>query len=460
MKISVNAASAGSGKTWQSKQLIRLKDKDKFLVVVPSIKLANEYSDVGYVIHSETTDNVSSEVFMNLDKRVIIITHQAFLRNKSKQTVCRNRHIIQDEEMGVMDQVEMRLKIHLPWIDMFNYAPWGRWFILSPNTAKLAVYYDDADTMDNIEVINSMLHTPQVMYIESDDFEMAQTAYRYISPDIYAEAKSITINSANFKNLMQYHIWKNIFEVEFEFTKEFVKYEAPNLQFHHAEQRYNSINYNKENGDIRGQVIHYCQQLAKDKQVVYVDNNNMKNITARNFERIKHNAHGLNEFSETEHIAFLSAINYNNTRIKDITEQVGITSDQLRHANLGEMAHQIIMRGSLRNSRTSLRERECHVYLMEQELCFYLMSEVFNCPMSITIPNTTRSQTLEVITAADSQKACAIKNAYPEKYRGVKKYSVHELMKMNIWNFTSARGKILAHYKDFWDEQPDEKWYV
>ena len=460
MKISVNAASAGSGKTFNSKNLIRLKTNDKFLVIVPSINLANEYKDVGYVIHSETTENVSSEVYMNLDKRVIIITHQAFLLNKCKNVVCRSRHIIQDEEMKVYEQFEMRLKIHLQWEDMFYQKPSGRWFELTPNIVKMSGYYDDADTMDNIEVLNSMLHTPQLIYVISNDFEIGQTGYKYISPDIYKEAKSITINSANFRNLMQYHVWKNIFKTEFEFTREFVKYEAPNLQFHMASQKYNSINYNKEHPDIRAQVIHYCQQIAGDKPVVYVDNNNFGNIECRNWTRIKHNAHGLNAFSETEHIAFLSAINYNNTRIKDICEHVEITSDQLRNATLGEMAHQIIMRGSLRNARSSLRDRDCNVYLMEKELTYYLMNEVFNCPMSNVIPNTERGEPIKVITASDNNKAIAIRNMYPEKYKNEKKYSVHELMELNIWNFTSARGKILAHLKEYWDDQSEDKWYL
>ena len=461
MKIIVNAASAGSGKTFNSKNVIRLKDKEKFLVIVPSINLANEYADVGTVIHSENaTDSVSAEVFANLDKRVIIITHKAFLLNKFKHVICGQRHIIQDEEMTVYSQFDIRLKIHLPWKDMFTYTPSGRWFKLTPNLKPLAIYLADADTMDNTEVINQVLHTPQVIYILSDDLETAQTAYQYISPDIFNKSKSITLNSANFKNLMQYHIWKNMFGVEFEFAREFVKYDAPNLQFYNAEQKYNSITYNKDHEDIRAQVISFTQKIVTTNPLIYVDNNNFKKVEIPNWTRIKHNAHGLNAFSQVEHIAFLSAINLNNTLISYITEHVEITADQLRNATLGEMAHQIIMRGSLRNGRNTDRNNKCNVFLMEKMLTWYLMSEVFNCPMNISIPNTEREEkSITRITQADTNKALAIRNMFPEKYITPKKYSVHELMALSIWNFTSARGKILKHLSEFWDAQGEAKWY-
>lgn len=460
MRYSVNAGNAGSGKTHYSKQRIMLST-EKFLVIVPSIALADQYAEVGHVIHTENSnEGVSKEVFARINERVLVITHQAFLKNTNKKAVCDNRHIIQDEAMTVQKHFDLRLKIHIAWDDMFSYKPKGSWLQLTANITKINEYILDADTMDNITLLNELVSTPQIIYVRTTDLQEMQTAYSYISPTIYDGALSVTINCANFRNVIQYYVWSKIFSVEFSFIKDFQKYEANGLQLHVADQNVNALTYNKEDPLIRLRVIDYCQLMSIGNPVVYVDNNSNEDVPNEVWTRIKHNAHGLNEFSNVKHIAFLSAINLNNTIISHITEHLSITPTQLRNAILGEMAHQIIMRGSLRQQNGLMRTSECHVYLMEESLAFYLMDEVFNCPIHISIPDSSRKGAEKKIpaTSQERNKARLIRKVHPTHYSDDKKYGVHELKRLPIWKMTGARGKILPENKEFWDNLPQSKW--
>ena len=101
--INVNATGCGRGKSTFNRHLITRNSDTRYLVIVPSLALANEYSTCGTVIHSENTKNVQQQIFRAIEAntRVIVITQKAFLDCPSKRLLCEHRTVIQDEHLEV-----------------------------------------------------------------------------------------------------------------------------------------------------------------------------------------------------------------------------------------------------------------------------------------------------------------------------------------------------------------------
>ena len=95
--------------------------------------------------------------------------------------------------------------------------------------------------------------------------------------------------------------------------------------------------------------------------------------TQTGWQRVNHNCHGINKLRDQAHIAILSAINYSGHVSAFLVDMAGMTEQQVRQSLIGEIAHQVIMRGALRSDNSN----ECHVYLMEMELAAYLQLQIF-----------------------------------------------------------------------------------
>lgn len=442
--FTVNAAGCGKGKSTDNKAFISTNQNSRFLIIVPSLALADEYKAYGTSITSETTKNVKQQIYRAIEAntRVIVITQKAFMDFESKTLLCTHRIVLQDEHLEPFYMCKWDMKNHTQWIDMFDVAATANdgWFEVKLNTGRAEQFIASCDMLDNKKFIADLLATPQLIYTNKPTVHAESVLFRVISPAIYEGADAVHIACANFKFTRQYHLWTALYDQKFRVTREFVPYCTPNLTIHFAFQKRNSKTFNRANTSIKDSVISYIK--SKCKTPVYVDNNVYD--TESGWQRVNHNCHGVNRFRDEAHIAILSAINYDNLVTAFFIDMVSMTSQQVRYSLIGEIAHQVIMRGALRSNNVN----ECHVYLMEMDLAAYLMNNIFlDCKHEI-ISDTERPDRGPVLTSLQRKKATLIRKNFSE-YKSV---PTDLLMKDDIWTFTNSNGKYSKLYLETIDE--------
>lgn len=428
----INAAGCGKGKSTDNKTLLTTNRSDKFLVVVPSIALANEYAQYGITITSDNSSNVKQGIAhaIRLNSRIIIITQKAFIDYENKSLLCNNRIILQDEHLEPLYTCKWQMDNHTGWLDMFELSPLpNNWFEVKLNIPRINEYLQTEDMLDNKQFVHDLIATPQRIITNKPTIDIDSVLLRVISPEIYTGALQVHIACANFKATRQYYLWNNMFSETFVFTREFELYNTPNLTIHFAEQERNSKTFNRSNDSIRNKFIEYVSEITTD--AVYVDNNVYENIDG--WSRVKHNCHGVNEFRNKKHIVVASAINYNNLIIGFLQEFAHMTTQQIRFSLIGEIAHQVIMRGTLRVNNTN----ECHVYVMETEVAKYLYGCIFNNASITSIDGTKRPDPELALTDQQRNKGAAIRR---EQGLTLQDWPTSRLISSKWWQICNSRG--------------------
>ncbi len=437
--ITVNATGCGRGKSTHNRQLITRNSDTRYLVIVPSLALANEYSLCGTVIHSENTKNVQQQIFLAIkaNTRVIVITQKAFLDCTSKLLLCEHRTVIQDEHLEVYYTCNWRMANHLDWLDMFSVSPCRQdgWYEVTIDNDRAQAFMANEDMLDDKQMIEDLLATHQRIFTNRPGLEADSMLFRLIDPGVYAGADSVHIACANFTATRQFHIWSKLFGTHFHVTQAFERYITPALTVHYAGQRYNSKTFNAQDSTIRTAVIEYIGQRCPSP--VYVDNN--CHDTQQGWQRVDHNCHGVNQYRNQQHVAFLSAINYSNLVSTYLRDVVGMETEEIRYALVGEMAHQIVMRGALRQDNGA----ECHVYVMEADLAAYLLAGIFAGAQECLIDGTDRPSKAPPKAGIDRKKACHIRRNF-EQFHAM---STDDLMKQPIWQMTNSNGRHLKPHR-------------
>lgn len=430
--ITVNATGCGRGKSTFNRQLITRNRDTRFLVIVPSLALANEYDTCGTVIHGENTKNVQKRIFgaINSNTRVIVITQKAFLDFPSKTLLCENRTVIQDEHLEVYYASPWEMANHRDWLEMFRVedSRYDGWYEVFIDTGLAQEFIATRDMIDNKQVVQDLLVTPQRIFTNRPKLENDSMLFRLISPEVYANAESVHVACANFTATRQFHIWSKLFDTGFHVDRAFERYATPTLTVHYADQRYNSKTFNARDSSIRDAVINYISQRCK--KPVYVDNNCYDD--QEGWQRVDHNCHGVNQFRNEQHIAFLSAINYNNLVSTFLQDVVGMSADEIRYALVGEMAHQVVMRGALRQDNKA----GCDVYVMEKDLAAYLLASIFDGAQECLIASTARPPKAPPMNAGERKKATLLR----KKFEHLKDMTGRELMNTFEWKTTNSNG--------------------
>jgi hypothetical protein len=105
---------------------------------------------------------------------------------------------------------------------------------------------------------------------------------------------------------------------------------------------------------------------------------------------------------------------------------------QVRNALVGEIAHQVIMRGALREKN----DNECQVYLMEAGLADYLTQCIFMGSTLTWIDGTNRPKCAAALTAVQRKKATLIRKNFPH----LSESPTDKLMLDPIWQQTNTNG--------------------
>ena len=437
--ITINAAGCGKGKSYDNKQLLSRNKQDRFLVIVPSISLANEYASYGTAITSENAENVKKSIAnaIRSNARILIITQKAFMDYENKTLLCSHRIILQDEHLEPLYTSKWVMDSHTAWLDMFIVSPSNvtEWHDVNLNYDRINEYLLTEDMLDNKQFINDLLATPQRIVTNKAFLDKDSLLFRVISPEIYAGADAVHIACANFKVTRQYNLWLNMFSESFRFTRDFELYNSPNLTIHYAEQERNSKTFNNNNSSIHDSFMKYVNDNATD--VVYVDNNVYTKVDG--WDRVKHNCHGINEFRNRKHIVIASAINYSNPIVGFLQDFAHMTTEQIRFSLIGEIAHQVAMRGTLRVDNNN----ECHIYVMETELAKYLYGCIFDNASIKMISDTARPDADAALTDIQRNKGAAIRKVHG---LDVLEWPTERLLKSEYWKNCSSRGFYVKSY--------------
>ena len=455
MKIEYYANGCGTGKTTRLKQLIQNHPMADILVIVPSIALAREYTECGTVVvgGNEEDRGVLARIADELEQKtkVLIITSAAFAMASFKDKLVKDRTVIQDESMDVVDGKKWKLNNHTQWIPMFELTDLDNgWFRVKFNEKSAKEFEKSADSLDNIKPIKELLSTPKDLWANNSSFDEHTTFFEVVSPAVYAGARKVIIACANFECTFQYKIWSNLYAIEFDCKEPFQPYLGKNTFIHSAEQKINSIMYNRRNPSIRHAVIDYTIKNAAGSKVVVVDNIENHESLPRAWAKVKHNCHGINEHRAAKHIAFLSAINFNTLTQAFLVDICKLESDEVSAALLGEMAHQVLMRGVLRQDN----DAECHFYLMSESLAFHLKLYLFPNAELVGIPNTAREEqareALTPISQVERNKARHIRKAYPQ----FNDIDIRTMKGHLCWDLLNDRGRVKRSVlRDFTGEQ-------
>lgn len=452
MKFKVNATGCGLGKTNSIIKSIKKNSNEKYLIIVPSVHLANEYASKlnTFSISTDSCNNVQSEISNRISDKILIITQKAFRDCAIKRTLCFQRNIIQDEEFSILSITKWVMNNHTEYLNMFSINSISKtWNLVNIDPVIIAKFISTEDIFDNKEYLKDLVSTPQQLYTNTKSVnELSNDSYllSVLSPSMYEGASRVYIACANFTRTQQYILWKNLFKVDFDVVNSFVPYKDKKVIIHWAEQYRNSKTYNSKNDSIRKAFIDYVNLNRNNEDVIYVDNNSNRDIP--NWVRLTHNCHGVNEFSEKAHIVIMSAINYNSFVINFFNEVVNISHEQIRYALIGELSHQISMRGILRKTNNN---RVCHIYVMEQELAMYLYS-LFDEAEQKNINGTKREK--KALTNAQLIKLSGIrKNAISSEFNNM---TNEQIMSHEVWRQTNARGiytkKYINHLKSLLNE--------
>lgn len=439
MLINIIESGCGSFKTQNNKTLIQQNPQSFFLVIVPSIELTKEYHKSGKIIHSDNSSNVqiALQEALQASHRVIITTHKAFLDCSFKDRLCRDRIVIQDEQLSIFQRQQFSDANHKGLMLAFTFE--DKWNELILDDAAVKSFITNKDSFDNINFVQDLINGPYKMWTN----QLENTEERFIcavlNPSCYNTATEVIITCANFTNTLQYKMWEHIFDQEFEVKRKFERYVTPNLTIHYAQQINNGKYYNLKNQNIRDAMIEYIGT----NDLIYVDNNCFKNTDKEGWDRATHNCAGMNEYRTLNNVVFLSALNYD-LKVQSFLGDIGrMSQDEIKVSLTGELLHQVAMRCSLRDDLNNT----CNIYLMDKTLALYASTFLFDKATLVEIDNTQRIKIEDAtkkfappVSQINMNKASAIRKKFPE-FKGM---SVAEIMGDKIWGKVTARGEFRA----------------
>ena len=362
--IQVDSRGCGEGKT-RSTIIPRIKNNiqagTKTLIVVPSKTLQGEYlshfnTDEITVINSDT--GRIYEQYQCSDTPVICITHQGFLQTPHQLFEKENWDLIIDEAIDPYASITFRThdSAGRVWIGFDQITKWAEQVPLNKPTTNPQPYFEltftESTAPDMIDrSLWQKLSNPN--YRKFSTWEIgenllnnrAETATIQFELDtaILQGWSSVWIAAAAFeRTFMGYWL-----QGKYEITKSFELHTAQ-AHWHIPSEEFSwSKNFKNKNPHIEKTFRTYIDTHRKGR-LIYNSNNDSTTIMPFG-SRIKHNAHGVNQYANLCDYAFMSAIKPHPQFRNFVRERCGLSNTQLEFAFAGYMAYQLLMRSSLRD---------------------------------------------------------------------------------------------------------------
>lgn len=442
--ITIDARGCGSGKTRgennnpNDNRSINFKinalieENEKVLVVLPGIELIKEYKEqfpYAKAIYSDIASNVSNELFNSIadGKRLIIITHKAFLQQKIHSGTKQHYHLIIDEAFDPWTEQTIsseKKDIIFDWEDhtVINDAYF--------NTDYCELEFVDLAT-NNItcdsNIVRDLTNSNWLNYVKWEQYlQLTSTGKKRVSviqelnPLIISGWQSTHIAAAAFNRTFLYH-WMTKHNIEFKVIYEFEKHQTPLLVYYPVlsnNKELKNSKYKKFNCPwIREQFNEFVSSV--DEPVIRLKNNSDKSGVFSSETCIKHNVAGLNNLSDTRNVSLESILNASPEMAAWFKNQLML--DDIYAARTGYLYYQVLMRSCLR------RNEEATIFTIDSRAILDINAYFENLDFNEFVINLPVSQQVLKEAPLTSTERSQVKR-YRDKHRGHSNLSPREVL--------------------------------
>lgn len=395
-----------------------IEDNEKVLVVLPGIHLIKEYKEqfpYAKAIYSDVASNVSNELFESISdgKRLIIITHKAFLQQQIHSGTKQHYHLIIDEAFDPWKEQTIsseRKDIIFDWEEhtVINNAYFDTEYCelefvdLATNNITC-----DSNIVRDLTNKNWLNYVNWYQYIELTSVGKKRVSViQELNPIILAGWKSIHIGAAAFDRTFL-AMWMDKHNLSYEVIYKFVKHKTSIKIYYPILSNDKELKNSKHKKFtcpwIREQFNEFVGGVTEP--VLRLKNNSDKFGAFKKEYCIKHNVAGINEYSDVEHVSLESVLNPSPELMTWFKNQWFLACEDDKEARVytartGYLYYQVLMRSCLR------RGHKATVYTMDSrapvDLSYYFDDIEFeeymlNSPVSrvnkaIPLTSTERSQ--------------------------------------------------------------------
>ncbi len=401
MKVDFCSAPCGSGKTYQliksacqlanggetvlflqpTKELIDKTIEEQLASVSCPPSFERFYGGpAGHSVARQLTEYLKKPMDCG---QIVFATHQAmphvlFWPNQDRLPV------FIDEELQVVKHGYFRIpnthELITKYLDLaFHDAIYSR--VIVNDRAKLE---DIARNPSNDEIYERFRETAQILtnehwgsFVNTEQFEELRVGkvkqfsiHSILNPTILQEFASVTMASASFRDTLVYRIWSN---EGVQFVEDNTLSENLRFQEHQNgrlilikfmtdrpwSKRLQGIPCHTGGPSILAAMVHAVKNEFRDGRFLWQANKWVSDaMFGSNAQRLPNVPHGLNDYSEYDRIAFLSALNPRSDHFRFL-ETRGVDADAVRRAIYCSAAYQSVLRTSIRdpentNSKTAI----------------------------------------------------------------------------------------------------------
>jgi len=371
MTIYVNSLGCGEGKTTQHiyPQIAQLLgERERVLLVVPSIKLQRQYArefNTITVINSDNSTNVAHSAYTALENRnpFVCITHQAFVNLRISFQQKQDYHLIIDEVFDPYELVEFRVN-NTVWTPDFRFDQVFQFDTethpLDPTWLELnksnpdpehELLMSDSRRWQNLMHRNYRLWTTPVQYHRMLEGASDVICFvRELDAHIMEFWSTVTVAAAAFEHTFMSH-WLRQANRAVETTHQFVPHKK-HVRIHTPAQDFRWSRWRRQhNPEIVDQYHQYVKQHQTGSTLVLRNNDEIRQLTDE--VRLLHNAHGSNDYSNINNISLESALNPSPELANFYTTHLAMTAGLIKQAFASYLFYQAVMRTSLRLANTT-----------------------------------------------------------------------------------------------------------
>lgn len=352
--ITVDARPAGAGKT--TKEIWPLIDKtDQCLVVVPSLALQDTYSKMytNFTVIRSTGDNRASRDLLTAlsrgDNR-IICTSQCFIQTPIPPSL-RTRTLIIDEVFQPWTADKWDIKTQGPdfkWqdyatIDLSTAAHGEGWCELTKNFQD--VWIDDSRRFTRFSNPNYTLYQTLDTYNKICQLKQDRVyTVLEVNPEILSHWPQVHVAAAAFEHTF-FRLWLDFHGVKFKIKHAHEPLTRP-LRLHHTNFAWSKRKHTTHT-EVKQQFIEYVKKHAT-RECLRLRNKNIIDDIFNDEVNLKHNSHGLNQYTAYTSVVLESSLNFDPSMLGFLTKFIGIDTKQVITASAGYTYYQTLMRSNLR----------------------------------------------------------------------------------------------------------------
>ena len=401
MKIDFCSAPCGSGKTYQLiEAACRIANRGEIVLFVQPTKelidktiaeqlLPRSNAPPHQTFYGSSTGNsVARRITEHLKNppdagHILFATHQVlpfvqFWPNQSRV------HVFIDEELQVVKHGFFKIPhTHQIITDCIELVPqdaiYGRLVISDPDQLELIAKNKAHDEVyelfrEHAQLLNNP-HSESFVDAEHSEKLMASdvqqlSIHSVLNPDVLDGFASVTMAAANFTDTLVYRLWSHHGVWFQEHTRlsqalRFQKHEEGHLitikyfidrPWSRKLQRTPCDPDSQDSGTALGVFVQAIKDEFQDHPFLWQANKSVGDgMFGSHAQRLPNVPHGLNDYSDYDRIAFLSALNPRSDHFRFLASRA-VDAEAVRRAIYGSAVYQSVMRTSIRNPKSSTKK--------------------------------------------------------------------------------------------------------